>query len=271
MMPKKSDTPHVPVTPEEIAEDAKKVCAQGASIIHIHARDPRGIPSTDPAIYREIIERVRDACGGDIIITVTTSGRIEKNIERRMDAMTLSGSCKPDMASLTLGSMNFIREASVNTPEAILRLASEMKERGIKPELEIFDYGMAHYAGFLQKNGLINSPAYANLLLGSLGTAPAEPKHIIGLADSLPENTIWAATGIGRFAAEVQCLAIAMGGHVRVGVEDSIYMDANKTELATNEKLILRVRRVADAMGRKISTPAETRALLGIPASTRSV
>jgi uncharacterized protein (DUF849 family) len=267
MVINKSDSPHIPLTPKEIAEDAGKVCELGASILHIHARDTNGKPSCDRSIYREIIERIRDNCGEDVIITVSTSGRVEKNIERRMDALTLEGDCKPDMASLTLGSMNFIREASLNAPETIRRLANEMQQRGIKPELEIFDYGMAHYAGYLQQKGIIEENAYANLLLGSLGTVPAHPKHIAGLIETLPADTIWAATGIGRFAFEMQRHAISMGGSIRVGLEDCIYMDAEKTELATNEKLVRRAIDVAETVGRKISSPVETRALLGLERS----
>jgi len=139
-----------------------------------------------------------------------------------------------------------------------------MKERSIKPELEIFDYGMAHYASFLRKKEILEPHTYANLLLGSLGTAPAEPKHLVGLAGSLPEETVWAATGIGRFAFEVQCQSIAAGGHVRAGLEDGIFMDAEKTELASNEKLVERLRRVAEAMERPVASPAETRTLLGL-------
>ncbi len=264
MVIRKTDTPHIPITPEEIAADAKKACDLGASILHIHARDKEGAPTTDIAVYREIINRIREVCGGEIVIAVTTSGRYEKNIERRMSALNLDGDSKPDMASLTLGSMNFIRDASVNAPETIRQLAEGMKERQIKPELEVFDYGMAHYASFLQKKEILGPDAYANLLLGSLGTAPAEPRHLVGLAESLPEKTVWAATGIGRFAFEIQCQSIAAGGHVRVGMEDGIFMDAEKSEPATNKKLVQRVRQVAEAMNRPIASPVETRILLGL-------
>lgn len=261
IVPTKNDNPYVPITPEEIAADAKRVCEIGASIIHIHARDKNGSPSHRKETYREIIERIREKCE-DIIITVSTSGRRTKNVQERMEVLELDGYVKPDMASLTLGSLNFMNDSSMNPPDVILSLLSSMQACDIKPELEIFDVGMANYAKYLFRKGKLTGNYYCNLIVGSLGTIPATPKNLFHLVDELPEHLIWGATGIGRFAFDMQCLAIASGGHVRVGLEDSIYMDKDKKELATNEKLVLRAKRIAEAMGREIATPKEVRKLL---------
>lgn len=261
IIPTKDHNPHVPLTPKEIADDAKKVYDLGTSIVHIHARDSDNRHSHKKGIYKEIIGRIRDLCE-DIIITVSTSGRITKNLEERMEVLELTGDFKPDMASLTLGSMNFIDGYLVNDPVTIISFLKKMNSSGIKPELEIFDTGMANYAKYLVKKGMLNGIYYCNLILGSLGTMAATPANLIHLVNELPENFVWAATGVGRFAFDIQCLSIAMGGHVRVGLEDSIFMDKDKKELATNEKLVLRVRKVAEAMGREIATATEVRNLL---------
>ncbi|MDB9822372.1 3-keto-5-aminohexanoate cleavage protein [Deltaproteobacteria bacterium] len=260
IVPTKKDTPHVPVTPAEIARDAKKVYDLGASIVHIHARERNGNPSHKKEIYREIIGRIRDHCD-DIIITVSTSGRRVRDIRKRMEVLELEGEFKPDMGSLTLGSLNFKEDISINSPETIQLLLTTMQKAGIKPELEIFDTGMASYARYLIDKCDLKTPCYANLILGSLGTMTAAPANLVHLVGELPEKTIWAGTGIGRFAFSVQCLSLAMGGQIRVGIEDSIYMDHDR-EKATNRKLVERVVRAAEAMGRIPATPTEVREIL---------
>lgn len=263
IIPSKKENPNVPITPKEIAEDARRVYNLGASIVHIHARDKNGNPTHKKEVYKEIIERIREKCI-DLIITVSTSGRKTKSVQERFEVLELDGDAKPDMASLTLGSVNFMHDCSINPPDVILSLLNSMQASAIKPELEIFDVGMANYAKYLFKKGHLNGNYYCNLLLGSIGTIPATPKNIFHLVDELPDHLIWGATGIGRFAFNVQCLAIASGGHVRVGLEDSIYMDKDKKELATNEKLVLRLKKIAEAMGREIAAPKETRKLLNL-------
>ncbi len=263
IMPSKKDNPFVPITPEEIADDAKRVYDLGASIVHIHARDKNGNPCSKKEIYKEIIERIRDKCS-DIIITVSTSRRRTKSLEERIEVLSLEGDVKPEMASLTMGSLNFMHDCSINPPEAIMSLLNAMHASGIKPELEVFDFGMANYAKYLFKKGYLNGNYYCNLILGSLGTIAATPRNLMHLVDELPEELKWGATGVGRYAFDVQCIAIATGGHVRVGLEDSLYLDKNKRELATNEKLVLRVVKIAEAMGRKIATSKEVRELLKI-------
>ena len=263
IVPTKEQNPYVPINPKEIADDAIKVYNLGASIVHIHARDEYGLPSHRKEIFKEIIDRIRQK-SSDLIITVSLSGRRVKELSQRMEVLELDGDLKPDLASLTLGSMNFINESSINLPEVILTLLNAMQLAGIKPELEIFDTGMANYAKYLFKKGFTVGNHYANLILGSLGTMAAEPKNLIHLLGELPEKIIWAATGVGQFAFDMQALSIAIGGHVRVGLEDSLYMDKAKHELATNEKLVLRVRRVSESVGRDIAFPKEVRRILNL-------
>lgn len=265
MVPTKADNPSLPVTPEEIAADARRCYELGATILHLHARDEAGRPTYRKERYADIVASVRERCP-EAIVCVSTSGRVFKTFEERSQVLDLSGDLKPDMASLTLGSLNFPRQASVNEPDMIRRLAERMKERGIVPELEVFDWGMVDYARYLIDRGVLEPPFYFNILLGSLGTLSATPLRLAMLVEALPPGSTWAAAGIGRFQLPVNGLAIAMGGHVRVGLEDNLWLDAAKTRPATNPALVERLARIAQAHERRAATPAEARALIGLPA-----
>ena len=265
MVPTKADNPNVPITPAEIAEDVSRCVAAGASIVHLHARDEDGQPTYRGDVYAEIIARVRDRCP-DVIVCVSTSGRTFKTFAERSEVVCLDGDCKPELASLTLGSLNFPTQASVNDPEMIRRLAERMAERGIVPELEIFDLGMADYAVYLVERGVLASPLYANILLGNLGTLSATPFNLQTVVNALPEGTTWAATGIGRFQLATNSLAITMGGNVRVGLEDNLWFDEARTEHASNAALVERLVSLGRRAGREIATPCAARELIGLPA-----
>lgn len=260
MVPMRADSPHVPLTPAEILADVRRCRDAGASIIHVHAREADGQPSCSKEIYGEIIQGIRDRLP-DLLISGSTSGRLHKEFAQRAGVLDL----QPDFGSLTLGSLNFPRQASVNAPDMIKSLALAMKERGIVPELELFDLGMADYAGYLISRNILVPPYYANILLGSLGTLAATPENLVTIVRALPPGTVWSATGIGRFQFFINSLAVVMGGHVRVGLEDSIHYDADKQHLATNAGLIERVVKLADAAGRPVASPTEARAILGMP------
>jgi 3-oxoadipate:acetyl-CoA acetyltransferase len=264
MVPTRADTAHVPLTPQEVAADARRCADAGASIIHIHPRDAEGRPSQDPAVAAAFIRAVRDAAP-DLIVCITTSGRVQHELAGRVKVLDLEGDEQPEMASLTLGSLNFPKTASINAPETIQGLARRMQERGIVPELEIFDAGMLDYAQYLRDRGVLSGPMYANILLGSLGTLAATPFNLALLVERLPPNATWAAAGIGRYQFRMNRLAIAMGGGVRVGLEDNIWFDDDRTELATNPRLVERLTRIARAMGREPATPSQVRQLLAIP------
>jgi uncharacterized protein (DUF849 family) len=270
MIPGKRDTPHVPISPEEIIADTIRCYKAGASIVHLHVRDENGKPTYKASAYEEIIPQIRKKCKG-IIICVTTSGRIIKTFKYRSQVLNLEGDCKPDMASLALGSMNFTKQASINSPRMIERLASLMLEKGIKPELEIFETGMINYATYLKRYGLLKGTLYFNFLLGSLGTMPARISDLDHLISTLPDDSVWAGAGIGRFQLPVNITSIIKGGHVRVGLEDTIYFDSDKKVLATNEQLIKRLVEFSKKMGRDIAASDEARTILGLKDKNKKV
>jgi uncharacterized protein (DUF849 family) len=263
MVPTKADNPNVPVTPLEIAADAERVAAAGAAIVHLHARDADGAPTWRPDVFREVVHGVRERCP-DVVVCVSTSGRTFPGFEERSAVLDLDGDEKPELASLTLGSLNFPRQASVNDPDMIRRLAERMHERGIVPELEVFDLGMVEYLGYLAGRGILEPPFYVNILLGSLGTLGASAFNLASVVRALPEDATWSAAGIGRFQLDVNALAIVMGGNVRVGLEDNVWLDRGRTVPATNEALVDRFVRIAGTLERAPATPAETRAAIGL-------
>jgi uncharacterized protein (DUF849 family) len=191
--------------------------------------------------------------------------RVFKSFEQRSEVLNLDGKAKPDMASLTLGSLNFPKQASINEPHMIQALAEKMHGQGIVPELEVFDMGMLDYAKYLIDRKVLHEPFYFNLLLGSLGTLSATPFHLSTLITSLPPNATWAAAGIGKFQFYVNSMAITMSGHVRVGLEDNLYMDTEKQKLATNVMLVERLVKLARSVEREICKPQEARNIIGLP------
>jgi 3-oxoadipate:acetyl-CoA acetyltransferase len=269
MVPTKADNAAVPITPEEIAEDAARSVEAGASIVHLHARDADGSPTYRSDTYAEVIAAVRSRCP-NAIVCVSTSGRTFKTFDERSEVLELDGELKPELASLTLGSLNFPQQASVNEPKMIHALAERMAERGIVPELEVFDFGMVDYAKVLIEREVLRPPFYFNLLLGSLGTLSATPFHLATLVASLPPGSTWSAAGIGRFQFSVNAMAITMGGHVRVGLEDNLWLDQQKRRPATNLALIERLATLAHATERRIASPDRARELIGLPARTLS-
>jgi len=267
----KADNPHVPVTPTEIAADVRRCFDAGASIFHVHARDEEGHPTYRGEDYAAVVEAILAAVPDpEIIICLTTSGRTHNTFEKRSEVLGLRDNLKPDMASLTLGSMNFPKQASVNAPDMIAGLAGRMREEGIVPELEAFELGMVEYVHFLISRDILRPPYYFNLLLGSLGSLRATPMNLAMMVQALPHGAVWAGAGIGRFQFQVNALAMAMGGHVRVGIEDAIYMGADKSDLATNPRLVERLVKLGRAMGREPATPEETRRMIGLPARQRT-
>jgi uncharacterized protein (DUF849 family) len=260
MVPTKQDNPHVPISPVEIAADARRCVDAGASIVHLHARDEQGEPSWRPDIYREILLRVREACP-QVILCVSTSGRVFKSFEQRSAVLDIDDP-KPEMASLTLGSMNFAKQESINSPEMIQSLARKMLRHGVLPELECFEIGMAEYTGYLIEQQILRPPLYCNILLGSRGTLKATEFNLRAAIAALPAGTTWAGAGIGRFQLEVNTMAIRLGGHVRIGLEDNLFFERGVP--ATNPMLIERIAGIGRSTGRAIASPAEARAIIGL-------
>jgi uncharacterized protein (DUF849 family) len=266
MVPTKEMTPHVPVSVEEILEDVGRSRELGASIVHVHARDDAGTPTHLPERFAPIIEGIREI-DPELVVCVTCSGRFVSALEDRAAVLSLNGGAKPDLASLTLGSNNFRTQASVNSPEVISGLAERMKEHGIQPELEVFEPGMIGTGRMLAERGLIEGNPFVNVILGNPGTAPADPSMLAAFLSQIPDGWNWSLGGIGRHQLAANALAIATGGHVRVGLEDNIWWDRERTEHATNPRMVARVAELAELCERPIATPAETRALLGLPAA----
>jgi uncharacterized protein (DUF849 family) len=266
MVPTRALTPHVPLTPAEIAADVARCAAIGVSAVHIHAREVTGEPAWDRHIYAEIIGRIRETTP-DIVINVSTSGRNWTELEKRADVLALDGDTKPDMASLTLSSLNFLSGPSLNAPDVIRGLATIMRDRGIVPELEVFDLGMLNFATVLRKEGLLVGPVAANLFFGNIaGMQPTLTEFGVAV-DRVPAEATWLGAGIGDFQPVAQSLAITSGGGVRVGLEDGIFFDRARTRLATNADLVERVHAMLELAGRTAGTPADYRRdVLGRPA-----
>lgn len=259
MIPTKAITPYVPVHFSEIVEDIHHAWEIGITKVHLHARSPEDeSPTYKKEIYAAIIEGIRKFAP-DLVICISLSGRTFTKFEERSDALNLKSELKPDMGSLTLSSLNFNKIASINSPDMIQALAGKMQSLGIVPELEAFDAGMINYAKYLIKKGLLEPPYYFNLLLGNIACAQADILYAGIMIRDLPENSIWSLAGIGDDQLKMNSVAIAIGGGVRVGLEDNIWYDSARTKLASNADLIKRIHIIADANGRKVMSSGEFR------------
>lgn len=264
LLPSREQTPNVPLLPGEIVDQTLEAAELGAAMVHLHARDPEtGRPTYRKEVYAEIIRGIRKH-NRELVLCVSTSGREFNELEKRSDALQLDGALKPDMASLTLSSLNFNRQVSINSPQTIQALAGTMLEKGIRPELEVFDLGMINYARYLIRKELIRPPFYFNLILGNIACAQADLLNLGLMVRDLPHDSVWSAGGVGRFQLQVNALALVAGGGVRVGLEDNIWYDAQRTRLATNRDLIERIRVIADALGRSPMPARKARELLGL-------
>lgn len=266
MIPTKDVNPFVPITPEEIARDVRDALELGITMVHLHARDPAtGAPTHRREVYAEIIERIR-AFSTDLVICVSLSGRNVAELEKRAEPLQLDGWYKPDMASLTLSSMNFSQGASVSSPSTIQALARMMQAQGVLAELEVFDVGMINYAHYLARKGLIEPPHYFNLLLGNIASSQVDLLHLAVLLRDLPFHSLWSLGAIGDAQLAMNTVAIACGGGVRVGLEDNIWLDHERTQPARNSDLVRRIHVLAELHGRRVMTPARLREQLGLEA-----
>jgi len=264
MIPTKEMTPHIALTPGDIVQEVLDIATLGASMVHLHARDPEtGRVTYKKEIYVEIIHGIRQR-NKDLILGVSTSGRDFNAFEQRSDCLDLKGELKPDFASLTLSSLNFNKQASISTPDMIQALAAKMMKERIKPELEAFDLGMINYAKYLINKDLIEPPYYFNLILGNIACAQADILHLGLMVRELPEHSVWSVGGIGNSQLKMNVISIISGGGVRVGLEDNIWFDSDRSKLATNYSLVKRVVTIAKAMGFSPYSPHEAREILQI-------
>jgi len=262
MIPTKEMTPFVPITPDEIIDEVLNVVDLGVTMVHLHARDPEtGETTYKKEIYAEIIRGIRNK-EKNLILCVSTSGRNVSEFEKRSECLDLEDELKPDFGSLTLSSLNFNKQANINSPQMIQDLARKMMEKGIKAELEAFDLGMINYSKYLIQKGLLLPPYYFNLILGNIACAQADILHLALLINELPEESVWSVGGVGDYQLQMNAMAVVAGGGVRIGLEDNIWYDVERTRLARNRDLIERIVSIAKTMGREPFSPKEARDLL---------
>ncbi len=255
----KEHNPSVPYTVEEIGREAEIAYKAGASIIHLHVRNDDGTPTQDINRFRECIEEIKRRCP-DAIIQPSTGGAVGMSNEERLQPVNL----KPEMATLDCGTCNFGGDdIFVNTENTIKEFGEKMIGLGIKPEIEVFDKGMVDMAIRLNKKGYIKAPMHFNFVLGVNGGMSATPRDLVFMAESIPKGSTFTVAGIGKSEFEMAALSILMGGHVRVGFEDNVYI--SKGILAkSNGELVEKVVRIAKELGREIASPAEARKILGL-------
>jgi uncharacterized protein (DUF849 family) len=271
--------PAVPVTPQEIATSSIDAAKAGAAAVHIHVRDPEtGKPSMEPALYRETVERIR-ASGTDVLLNLTT-GPGARWVPSPDDAAvpgpgtTLVSPAqrvahvielKPDICSLDMGSVNFARHVFINSPQSLTEMARAIKDAGIKPELEVFEAGHIRFTRHLLEAGEIAEPTLFQIVLGVPWGAPATTEAMLYMRDLLPPGAQWAAFGISALEFPMAAQAVILGGHVRVGMEDNLYM--SRGVLApSNAALVERAVEIVRAIGAEVATPDEARQILGLPA-----
>lgn len=247
-------TPHLAVTPKALGEVARNIEAAGASIIHVHCRNDDGTNTHEVERFEQAYEEIRSTTG--LIVQFSTGGAIGMTPEERASVLRL----EPEMATLTCGSVNFGDDIFENSFPIMRGILRAMHKYGVKPELEIFDKGHLSNARRLHKEGLLELPQHVDFVLGVPGGLEGTVQNLCELVDDLPHGCSWSVAGIGRMQLPLAMAAMAMGGHVRVGLEDNIYY--SKGRLATNEELVARVVRIAEELGRPVATPAQARKIL---------
>lgn len=261
-VPTRELTPHAVLTNEEIVSDLIKCQELGASVAHVHVRDENLVPTSDRKRYEDLLMKM-DEAGLTLVKQVSTGARGGENtLEWRGQMLDIP---QAEMASLSTGSSNFPTSPNVNSPILIKELATKMRDYNLKPEVEVFDVSMIAQAVHLQKKKIIpEGPIQFNFVLNVPGSLPATPKNLMFLVDSLPEGATWTVSGIGKSQVQMLTMAIAMGGHVRTGLEDVIIYDYDTGEKATNAMLVERIVNIAKAVGREVATPDEARQMLGL-------
>ena len=258
----KEHNPNVPYTVEEIAIEAEKAYSAGASIIHLHVRKDDGTPTQDRERFKACMEAIKERCP-DVIVQPSTGGAVGMSNAERLQPVDL----RPEMATLDAGTCNFGGDdVFVNTENTIKEFGQKMIELSVKPEIEVFDKGMIDMALRLQKKGFIKTPMHFNFVMGVNGGISATPRDLVFMQGSIPEGSTFTVSGIGRFEFQMAAMAIIMGGHVRVGFEDNVYIEKG-IPAKSNAELVERVVRLAKELGREIASPKEARQILGLQPS----
>jgi 3-keto-5-aminohexanoate cleavage enzyme len=249
-------TPYLPHTPEKLAQTARAIREAGASIVHVHCRNDDGTNTHDVGRFKQAYDAIRGA--SDLIVQFSTGGAIGMTPEERASVLEL----RPEMATLTCGTVNFGDDVFENSFPIMRGILAKMRQYGVRPELEIFDKGHLANARRLNKEGLLKFPQHVDFVLGVPGALEATVENLCDLVRDLPPGCTWSVAGIGRSQLSMAMAALAMGGHVRVGLEDNLYY--SKGTLARNEELVARVARIAREAGRPVATPDEAREILGL-------
>ncbi|NBU15491.1 MAG: 3-keto-5-aminohexanoate cleavage protein [Actinobacteria bacterium] len=268
--------PAVPITPEQIADSAVESARAGAAMVHIHVREPSGAPSGDVALYAEVVDRIAQS-GVDVIVNLTT-GYGARFVPSSDNFRSADPSCnfappsdrtrhitelRPEVCSLDIATFNFGDDAFVNTPSIVREMSASIVEADVLPEIEVFEVGHLRLARHLIETGVLRPPGHFQFCLGIDWAMPATAAAVGFLRDLLPPNATWSAFGIGRHQFPMVATAAAMGGHVRVGLEDNIYL--SQGDLApSNAALVERAVRIIGDVGRRPATPNEARELLGL-------
>ena len=259
--PTKNDNPAVPYTPAEIAESAIDAWKAGAAVVHIHVREPNGAPSIRSELYEETVNLIRAYPNCDVCINITSSGKDGGTDEERIDPIR---KLLPELASFDCGSLNWMHSTIFqNHPRFLEKLGTALQEVNVKPEIEIFDAGMIYNAIHYIKTGVLKAPCHFQLVLGAAGGMTNTIDNLLYLKNLLPEGSTWAAAGIGAGHMPIMMATIAMGGHLRIGLEDNVYY--NKGVLAeSNAQLVARGKRLLEEAGLEAATPDEAREILGL-------
>jgi 3-keto-5-aminohexanoate cleavage enzyme len=255
----RAQSPAVPYTPEEIARASLEAWREGAAVVHLHARHPDGRPSQESAHFQEIFDRIR-AAGSDLVLQCSTGGAVGMSVEERLGSLVPGA----EMATLNMGTLNFGDDVFVNSRPDIVRIAARIRERGLLPECEVYDAGMLETLRWLLDRGHLAQPYHVQFVLGVPGGMSGTERNLRFLVEGMPEPAHWTVAGIGRFEMPMAELSLRLGGHVRVGLEDNLYL--SKGVLARgNGELVAEAVRMVRASGRELATPAEARGILGLP------
>jgi 3-keto-5-aminohexanoate cleavage enzyme len=254
----REQNPAVPYTPAEIAAAAVAAGRAGAAVVHLHARWPDGRPSQEAVHFREIVDRVR-AAGSEVVLQCSTGGAVGMPIEERLRSLVPGA----EMGTLNMGTMNFGDAVFVNARPDIVTVATRLRERRLVPECEVYDAGMLDTLRWLLDKGHLAQPYHVQFVLGVPGGMAGTERNLRFLVEGLPEAVHWSVAGIGRAELPMAEVALAMGGHVRVGLEDNLFV--SKGVLATgSDQLVAAAVALAGRAGRPVATPAQARALLGL-------
>jgi uncharacterized protein (DUF849 family) len=270
-------SPYVPITPEQIANSGLEAAKAGAAVLHIHVRDPQtGKVSVDLALFREVVERIRSS-GSDVIVNLTTGdggvvsfdgralgpgglGTVVMDPEERITHVM---ELRPEMCTLDMGTVNFSDKHMINKPPDISKMAKAIREAGVRPELEVFDVGNIGHVQHLIRNGELDAPALFQLCFGIPWGAPATPETMILMRNLLPPGSLWAAFGISFHEFPILAQAVLLGGQVRVGLEDNIYIE-HGVLARSNAVLVEKAVKIVTSLGENVATPADARTILGL-------